>query len=108
MPLPVEDIEMQALSLPPEDRARLLERLIASSDSHKVQGALLLIDLDGFKAINDDFGHQAGDALLVEVAQRIGSEIRGEDLAARMIVRGPDRLEEHFSPALTAMLDDDA
>jgi putative addiction module component (TIGR02574 family) len=30
MPLPVEDIEMQALSLPPEDRARLLERLIAS------------------------------------------------------------------------------
>ena len=61
-----------------------LERLIASSDSHKVQGALLLIDLDGFKAINDDFGHQAGDALLVEVAQRIGSEIRGEDLAARI------------------------
>lgn len=61
-----------------------LERLIASSDSHTVQGALFLIDLDGFKAINDGFGHQAGDALLIEVAQRIGSEIRDEDLAARI------------------------
>jgi diguanylate cyclase (GGDEF)-like protein len=47
-------------------------------------GSLLLIDLDGFKTINDTFGHAAGDELLITIAQRLRASIRPEDLAARV------------------------
>ena len=46
--------------------------------------AVILIDLDGFKAVNDTYGHQVGDALLVHAANRIRSTTRGTDLAARL------------------------
>ena len=46
--------------------------------------ALLLMDLDGFKAVNDSFGHDAGDALLKEVAQRTRQELRDSDYIARL------------------------
>jgi diguanylate cyclase (GGDEF)-like protein len=46
--------------------------------------ALLYLDLDGFKAVNDEYGHAAGDAVLVEVARRIRAEVRDDDLAARL------------------------
>ena len=54
----------------------------ASEDDENV--ALLAIDLDNFKTINDTYGHQAGDALLSQVAKRIRSTIRGRDWAARL------------------------
>mgnify|MGYP001796166834 FL=1 len=54
----------------------------ASDDDENV--ALLAIDLDNFKAINDTYGHQAGDALLSQVAKRIRRTIRGRDWAARL------------------------
>jgi two-component system cell cycle response regulator len=46
--------------------------------------ALMMLDLDRFKSINDTYGHQGGDAVLSEFAQRISSAIRGEHLVARL------------------------
>jgi diguanylate cyclase (GGDEF)-like protein len=46
--------------------------------------ALLLLDLDGFKPINDRYGHQAGDVVLVEVARRLKSLVRESEIAARL------------------------
>jgi len=45
---------------------------------------LAYLDLDGFKPINDRFGHEAGDRLLVEVARRLRSGVRGDDTVARL------------------------
>lgn len=61
-----------------------LEQLIAATTRHAVRGAILLIDLDGFKAVNDSHGHDAGDAVLVEIAQRLRAHIRPEDVAGRL------------------------
>lgn len=46
--------------------------------------AVLFLDLDGFKIINDTFGHDVGDALLIEVAKRIVACVRDSDTVARM------------------------
>lgn len=46
--------------------------------------AVVNIDMDGLKAINDQLGHRAGDAAICQVAQRIARELRQEDLAARL------------------------
>ncbi len=46
--------------------------------------AVLFLDLDGFKAVNDTWGHAAGDRLLVDVAHRVAAELRAGDTAARV------------------------
>ena len=48
------------------------------------QMALISIDLDGFKQVNDKHGHGAGDMLLAQVAKRVGEQLRTDDLLARM------------------------
>ena len=47
------------------------------------EGALLLVDIDHFKRVNDVHGHTAGDQVLVEVARRLNEAVRGEDLVVR-------------------------
>jgi diguanylate cyclase (GGDEF)-like protein/PAS domain S-box-containing protein len=63
-----------------EDR---LENAIARARRAKTQVAVVFIDLDGFKKVNDAFGHSAGDALLKEVATRLKAACRGDDTVAR-------------------------
>ena len=61
-----------------------LEKLITSCARHNSHGAVLLIDLDGFKLINDRHGHETGDAVLIEIARRLQSMVRSEDVVGRL------------------------
>lgn len=61
-----------------------LDQVLAGSVKHNIPAAVLLIDVDGFKRINDAHGHDTGDAVLVETARRIQSITRSEDVASRM------------------------
>jgi diguanylate cyclase (GGDEF)-like protein/PAS domain S-box-containing protein len=63
------------------NRAALFEEMAAASGD---QRCLLVLDLDGFKAVNDVAGHEAGDQLLVEVARRLNTVVRDDDLVARL------------------------
>lgn len=60
-----------------------LSRAIEHTKRSGKGGALLFVDLDQFKAVNDAHGHQAGDSLLVEVAKRITKSLRVDDTVAR-------------------------
>ncbi|QEP44707.1 diguanylate cyclase [Ectothiorhodospiraceae bacterium BW-2] len=69
------------------NRRMLLEQLqheCARAQRNRYYGALLYLDLDRFKLINDTLGHDVGDELLKGVASRLTQTIRGEDSAARM------------------------
>lgn len=61
---------------------RLL-RVLESASRHGRLAAVLYIDLDGFKEVNDTYGHATGDALLQQVARRLQDDIRAEDTASR-------------------------
>lgn len=75
------------------NRSQLLERLaaaIARAQSETLQGhparefAILFLDLDRFKLVNDSVGHAAGDELLIEAGRRIVATVRGGDTVARL------------------------
>ncbi|PJI96350.1 diguanylate cyclase/phosphodiesterase with PAS/PAC sensor(s) [Acidovorax sp. 69] len=61
-----------------------LEQTIAESARSGQSFALLLLDLDDFKAVNDGYGHAAGDQVLLEVARRLKSVLRAGDALARL------------------------
>ena len=61
-----------------------LEKSISLSVRHKRKFALLLLDIDGFKQVNDGFGHDIGDKLLIEISNRISSVLRDTDFIARL------------------------
>lgn len=69
------------------NRRYLVERCeaaLAHAKRHNESVALLLIDLDHFKPINDRFGHDAGDLMLQTIAQRLREHVRGGDAVARL------------------------
>jgi diguanylate cyclase (GGDEF)-like protein/PAS domain S-box-containing protein len=94
------------------NRRLLMNRLaqaMASGTRHQRQAALLFIDLDNFKTLNDTYGHDRGDLLLQQVAQRLGGCIREGDTVARL---GGDEfvvmLEDLSTNALEAALQAEA
>jgi diguanylate cyclase (GGDEF)-like protein/PAS domain S-box-containing protein len=85
------------------NRTLLADRLqlaIAHAGRHRQRLAVVYVDLDGFKAVNDMHGHDQGDALLIAVAQRMRDVLRSEDTLARI---GGDEFV-----AVLGDLDDDA
>lgn len=82
-----KEIEAALLDMASNDPLTGLANRRSLSEALEVASAgdaLVLVDLDGFKAVNDDHGHHVGDAVLVEVATRLRSLTRSGDLAARL------------------------
>ncbi len=63
---------------------RELERTLGMVARHKDSAALIFVDLNGLKAINDTHGHKAGDAVILHVARELRSHIRISDVVARI------------------------
>jgi diguanylate cyclase (GGDEF)-like protein len=78
---------------------RLLDHALVRAGRRGTVVVVMFIDLDGFKAVNDTWGHATGDVVLQEVARRVQSRLRAEDALARL---GGDEfvilLEEVGSP----------
>ncbi|WNH51716.1 bifunctional diguanylate cyclase/phosphodiesterase [Stenotrophomonas oahuensis] len=101
------------------NRVHLLDRLEDAINLAQLPGgpafAVLFLDLDRFKLVNDSIGHAAGDQMLVEVARRIVSMVGGNDLVARLggdefaiLLQCPEGLESarEFSQRMLAALEE--
>jgi diguanylate cyclase (GGDEF)-like protein len=90
------------------NRRRLIAELSAFDG---VEGALLLLDLDGFKPVNDRYGHEMGDRILRQVAQRFSRSLPSGAILARLggdefgvIASGSDQVTMELASALKATL----
>jgi diguanylate cyclase (GGDEF)-like protein len=85
---------------------------LANAERHKQTIALLLIDLDHFKPINDKFGHDAGDLMLQSIAQRLREHVRSGDAIARLggdefaVLICGDAAEQHARDIAQRLLDE--
>lgn len=88
------------------NRALLKDRLIhilQHAKRREILIAILFIDLDGFKAINDNYGHAAGDQVLKNVAERLNDSVRSGDTVSRLagdefiiVIEGVSRIDEMY------------
>ncbi|HLU81996.1 MAG TPA: GGDEF domain-containing protein, partial [Trueperaceae bacterium] len=84
---------------------REAERALALASRRGSPAAVVFLDLDGFKDVNDTFGHAAGDDLLVHVARSLQDEVRSSDLLARwggdeFVMLLPDLLPDEYRRAI--------
>ena len=87
------------------NRAAVFDRLTAALEAGRNTSAgLCYLDLDGFKAINDQFGHQAGDELLVNVSRRISETARARGAVAGRIGGDEFVVVAEVSPGLSEMI----
>ncbi len=63
---------------------RELELIIGRHERHGIPAAMLFVDLDGLKMLNDCFGHAGGDAALIHVAEQLRAGVRATDCVARL------------------------
>jgi diguanylate cyclase (GGDEF)-like protein len=80
-----------------------LEHLLTASQSATSGFAVLFLDIDRFKIVNDSLGHAAGDELLVEIAKRLESSLRASDTVARFV--GSHTLARMGGDEFTVLLD---
>ena len=86
----IDELELLAdsdtLTPLPNRRAflRRLDAVIRHAARHNTPAAILFIDLDGLKRINDDYGHHAGDIVLQHVARQLSASLRATDMVARI------------------------
>ncbi len=76
-----------------------LERMLAQAIRAKTRVLVCFLDLDGFKRINDEHGHEVGDEFLAAMAKRISAALRGGDFLARL--GGDEFVLVGYGPALT-------
>ena len=89
--------------------SKLLTQSLAEARRHSRRFAVLFLDLDRFKHINDTLGHEAGDQLLREVAHRLSSCVRDSDTVARLggdefVVLLPELADEHYAAIVAQKL----
>ncbi|MGE4370152.1 MAG: diguanylate cyclase [Burkholderiaceae bacterium] len=91
-----------------------LERAVHRADRHDLRVAVLFADLDNFKYVNDNHGHETGDELLKQVAGRLRQVLRADDVVARMggdefviVIEGPsvDRHARRVAEKLVSELE---
>ena len=80
-----------------------LTRILKQARRHEKNAALLFIDLDNFKRINDSIGHGRGDKLLVEIARRLTMELRQEDAITYMAETEAGRAEPDGSAEIARL-----
>ena len=80
-----------------------LNRILKRSQRREHDSALLFIDLDNFKRINDSIGHGRGDKLLVEIAKRLTMELRQEDAISYMAVEEDENAEHDGSTEIARL-----
>lgn len=85
---------------------RALEEGLAACDERSEKAALLFVDLDGFKQVNDSMGHSAGDRMLRDVARRLRGSVRLSDLLGRGPGDAPGTIARLGGDEFTVLLAD--